>query len=50
MEKQTGDVEPVNLTDILSLASWDRQRSQEELASFVMSRHDALDDVDLELV
>jgi hypothetical protein len=47
METQNAGVEPVNLSDILSLATWDRERSSEELQSFIMTRHANLNDVDL---
>lgn len=48
MEAQSGGVEPVTLNDILGLASWSRERSSEELQSFIESRHAALDEVDLD--
>jgi hypothetical protein len=43
MDIQNADIEPVNLSDILNLATWDRQRSSEELQSFINTRHAALD-------
>lgn len=49
MEIQSADVESVTVSDILSLATWNRQRSTEELQSFISSRHAALpDDTDVE--
>ena len=47
MEAQTGGVEPVTINDILSLATWSRERSSEELQGFIESRHATLDDIDL---
>ena len=45
MDMQTSGVEPVNLSDILSLATWERERTSEELQSFINTRHAALDSV-----
>ena len=47
MDMQAAGVEPVNLSDILSLATWDRERSSEELQSFVNTRHANLSHIDL---
>lgn len=41
----TGE-DQVTFSDILDLASWNRPRSSDELASFVLSRHDNLPDFD----
>ena len=50
METQNADIESVNLSDILNLATWDRERSSEELQSFINTRHAALDGlVDLDI-
>lgn len=52
MEAQTSGVEPVTLGDILSLATWSRERSTDELRTFIEARHGALetiDDADLDL-
>lgn len=35
METNTNNVEPVSVSDILELATWDRPRSSEELVSFI---------------
>jgi len=43
MEIQNAGVEPVNLSDILNLGSWNRERSSEELQGFINTRHAALD-------
>ena len=47
MESQAAGVEPVNLSDILSLSTWQRERSSEELQEFINTRHANLADVDL---
>ena len=44
MEIQEDGVENVTISDILRLATWDRQRSSEELNCFVDSLHSALPD------
>ncbi len=44
----SADVEPVTMSDILDLATWNRPRSSEELQAFIQSRHSALPD-DLEI-
>jgi len=43
MDIQNAGVEPVSLSDILSLATWDRERSSEELQDFITRRHQALE-------
>lgn len=35
-------IEPVTMTEVLSLASWDRPRSSEELKGFLAQRESAL--------
>lgn len=35
-------IEPVTVTEVLSLASWDRQRSTDELQGFIAQRSAAL--------
>ena len=35
-------IEPVTMTEVLSLASWDRPRSSDELKGFIASRESAL--------
>lgn len=44
MEMPAADIEPVTVSDILSLATWERERTHEELKAFVDSRHAALPD------
>lgn len=43
------DVEPVTLSDVLDLASWDRPRTSEELQAFITARESALPD-NIELI
>lgn len=41
MEKSHFDVEPVTESDLLGLASWERQRTDDELRQFIGSKaHD----------
>lgn len=44
MDMHPADIEPVTLSDILSLATWNRQRTSEELQDFINSHHAALPD------
>ena len=50
MEINTNQVEPVTLSEVLELASWDRPRDTEELHQFVSRRMAALaiNDTDLD--
>lgn len=49
METQSSGIEAVTLSDILHLSTWNRQRSDDELRSFIDARHAALpDDIDIE--
>lgn len=48
MDFSNAEIEPVTMTDILDLATWNRPRTSEELRSFVETHHAALPD-DLEL-
>ncbi|HYG83329.1 MAG TPA: hypothetical protein VD907_00435 [Verrucomicrobiae bacterium] len=41
------DIEPVTVNEIVGLASWDRERSDDELRAFI-ERHDAALDEDFE--
>ena len=44
-------VEPTTVSEILGLATWQRERTSEELQSFISRRHEALSKIeDLELV
>lgn len=38
LEKTEVTVEPVTMSEVLELASWDRPRSSEELRSFITQR------------
>jgi hypothetical protein len=42
MELTKAAVEPVTMSEVLSLATWDRPRSAEELQSFISRREAAL--------
>ena len=46
MEANTfdGTVEPVTMTDILNLSTWDRPRSSDELISFISRREAAVNE------
>ena len=44
MDLQISEVEPVTVSDVLGLASWDRPRTSEELQNFITSHHAALPD------
>ena len=49
MDMQFADVEPVTISDILNLATWNRERSTEELQSFIESHRARLaDDTEIE--
>ena len=38
MDSTSSQIEPVSMSEVLNLASWDRPRSNEELRSFISSR------------
>lgn len=38
MESTQGNVEPVTISEVLSLATWDRPRTNDELRDFVQKR------------
>ncbi|HMH70073.1 MAG TPA: hypothetical protein VK502_01640 [Candidatus Saccharimonadales bacterium] len=44
MDKHSADIESVTLSEILNLASWNRQRTSDELQSFIRTHHDKLPD------
>lgn len=48
MPPQTPDIEPVSASEVL-VNSWDRQRTTEELLSFISGRQALLESVDLEV-
>lgn len=43
-EIKPADIEPVTLSDVLGLATWDRPRTSEELQNFITTHHDRLPD------
>ena len=42
MEAEKINVEPVTMSEVLELATWDRPRSDEELREFISSREAAI--------
>jgi len=42
MDTQTSQIEPVTMSEVLELASWERQRTSEELRSFISQREAAI--------
>lgn len=42
MEAASVNVEPVTMSEVLELATWDRPRTDEELQNFISSREAAL--------
>lgn len=38
MEVEQTNIEPVTMSEVLELATWDRPRSDEELRDFIASR------------
>ncbi len=42
METEISSVEPVTMSEVLELATWDRPRTNEELQNFISSREAAL--------
>lgn len=44
MDMSSFEVEPVTVSDILDLATWNRPRTSEELRTFIESRHATLPD------
>lgn len=38
METTNSQIEPVTMSEVLELATWDRQRSTDELLSFIERR------------
>lgn len=49
IEQSVSNVEAVTISDILGLATWNRQRSSQELQNFINTRHATLpDDTEIE--
>ncbi|MGH7218157.1 MAG: hypothetical protein ACREGE_01785 [Candidatus Microsaccharimonas sp.] len=42
METTSANIEPVTMSEVLSLASWDRPRTSDELRDFVSQREAVL--------
>lgn len=42
MDQTISQVEPVTISEVLALASWERPRSNEELQSFLSERRAAI--------
>lgn len=42
METETSSVEPVTMSEVLELATWDRPRTSEELKNFISRREAAI--------
>lgn len=42
MDSTNSQIEPVTLTEVLELATWDRPRSSEELLRFISKREAAI--------
>lgn len=42
MESTQNGVEPVTMSEVLELATWDRPRSNEELQAFISQREAAI--------
>lgn len=49
METNSAAIEPVTMSEVLELATWNRQRTSDELREFINTHHDSrLDDISLE--
>jgi hypothetical protein len=42
MESSSSQIEPVTLSEVLELATWDRQRSDSEIENFISRREAAV--------
>ena len=42
MDSTQGTIEPVTMSEVLELATWDRPRTNEELRDFISGRESAL--------
>lgn len=42
MESTQATIEPVTISEVLNLASWDRPRTNEELRDFISHRESAI--------
>lgn len=49
MDMHPADIEAVTMSDILDLATWNRERSSQELQNFIRTHHEQLpDDIEIE--
>ena len=42
MDTTSSKIEPVSISEVLNLASWDRPRSNEELRNFISTREEII--------
>lgn len=47
MQPHASDTEPVSVGEVMETLTWNRQRSTEELTSFILGHHALLEDVEL---
>lgn len=47
MQTQASDVEVTSIGEVMETLTWNRQRTTEELLSFISGRHAQLEDVEL---
>jgi hypothetical protein len=47
MQTQAPSIERVSVGEVMETLTWDRQRTTEELLSFISGRHAQLEDVEL---
>ena len=47
MEPSHNGIEPVTMTEILGLESWDQPRTSEDLQAFITRKHEEIDTLDL---
>lgn len=50
MQTQTSGTELVSAKEVIETITWNRQRTTEELLSFISGRHALLEDVELGIV
>ena len=47
MPTHPADAEPISVGEIIETLTWDRERTTEELLSFISGRHARLEDIEL---
>lgn len=47
MQSQASDAELVSVGEVIETLTWNRERTTEELLSFISGRHDRLEDIEL---